>query len=444
MPSVSDLGRVLRLDARRAAPLAAVPALTAVGVAAAWHAMLPGADDWDNAVVGLTGSARWMGPPATALAAWPAIREHRLGYLRDLTARSPAVGPLLDLLLLTHATLLAYGLAAMVVIAQTVLTERPGLAHVLGLLAGAAAVTLHVVVGYLAGRAVPHPLTAAAVSGAAGLWAALRGPGSSWLHLLPPAALDRLEPFTTLRPEIPAGQLLWSIGLAAALVVGHVWALTRRRRLVLPLACALAMTVLGAQRLSAGGSAAMPAHVGHVCRQWPLTICVHPALDAGLPALENALTPLAARLAATPAAFTRVMQRPDGEPAGVRQGVAHIHLRALTPGFERRVVRQILTSLADPRTCADPRYARGRAYQAMVDAWLRGEEPPVTAASSPRPATGGMEPASVAASVRAPKVGGFALASRRFAGWDETRRRAWLADHFDDYRGCTLDERHFR
>ncbi|WP_233359115.1 hypothetical protein [Thermomonospora amylolytica] len=444
MPSVSDLGRVLRLDARRAAPLVAVPALTVVGVAAAWRTMTPGVDGWDNAVVGLTGSARWMGPPAAALAAWPAVREHRLGYLRDLTARSPATGPLLDLLLLTHAALLAYGLAAMVVIAQTVLTDRPGAAHALGLLAGAAAVTLHVVVGYLAGRAVPHTLTAVAAFGLTGLWAALRGTGSSWLNLLPPAALDRLEPFTTLRTEVPAGQLLWSAGLAAALVVGHVWALTRRRRLVLPLACALAVTALGTQRLSAGGSAAVPAHVGHVCRQWPLTICVHPALDSGLPALETALTPLAARLAATPAAFTRVMQRPDGEPGGVRQGVAYVHLRALTPGFERRVVREILGSLADPRLCAAPRYARGRAYRAMVDAWLRGEETPATASSSPRPATGGMEPASVAASVRAPVVGGFALASRRFAGWDETRRRAWLAAHFDDYRGCALDHRHFR
>lgn len=444
MPSVSDLSRVLRLDARRAAPLAAVPALAATGVLAAWHAMLPGAGGWDNAVVGLTGAARWMGPAAAALAAWPAVREHRLGYLRDLTARSPATGPLLDLLLLSHAVLLAYGLAAAAVIARTAPAERPGAAHVLGLLAGAAAVTLHVVVGYLAGRAVPHPLTAAAALGLTGLWAALRGSGSSWLNLLPPAALGRLEPFTTLRPQIPAGQLLWSIGLAAALVVGHVWTLTRLRRLALPLACALAMTVLGTQRLSTAGSAAVPAQVGHVCRQWPLTICVHPALDSGLPALENALTPLAARLAATPAAFTRVMQRPDDEPAGVRQGVAHVHLRALTPGFERRVVRQILDSLADPRACADPRRAGGRAYQALVEAWLRGEEAPVTASSSPRPATGGLEPASVAASVRAPAVGGFALASRRFAGWDETRRRAWLAEHFDAYRGCALDHRHFR
>jgi hypothetical protein len=442
---VSDLGRVLRLDARRAAPLVAVPTLTVVGVAAAWRTLMPGVDGWDNAVVALTASVRWMGPLAAALAAWLAVREQRLCYLRDLTARSPATGPLLDLLLLVHAALLAYGMAAVTVIGETVLIQRPGAAHPLGLLAGAVTLTLHVVVGYLAGRLVPHTLTIAAAGAVTGLWASLRGPGGSWLNLVPPATIGRLEPFTTLRPGLPADQLLWAASLTAALVTGYVWALTRRRPLLVPLVCALALTALGTQRLSAQQGAAVPAQVGHVCRQWPLTICVHPALSAALPVLETALTPLAARLSTTPGAFTRVMQRPDDEPVGIWRGVAFVHLTALTPAFEEQVVRQIQATVADPRSCADPRHAPGRAYRTMVDVWLRGEEaPPAAPSSSPKPDTGNLEQASVAASIRVPAVGGFALASQRFAGWDENRRRAWLAAHYEEYRSCALGPRHFR
>ncbi|SEF90724.1 hypothetical protein SAMN04489712_102459 [Thermomonospora echinospora] len=436
---------MLRLDARRAAPLVAVPALAVAGVAAAWRTMMPGVDGWDNAVVALMASVRWMGPLAAALAAWLAVREHRLGYLRGLTARSPATGPLLDLLLLTHAALLAYGMAAMVVIGETVLTQRPGTAHPLGLLAGAVTLTLHVVVGYLAGRLAPHTLTVAAAGVVTGLWAALRGPGGSWLNLVPPATVDRLEPFTTLRPGLPADQLLWAASLTTALVTGYVLVLTRHRPLLVPLVCALALTSLGTHRLSAQQGAAVPAQVGHVCRQWPLMICVHPALDAALPVLETALTPLAARLSTTPAAFTRVMQRPDSEPAGIRGGVAFVHLTSLTPGFEGQVVRQIQATVADPRSCARPRHPSGRAYRTMVDVWLRGEEaPPAAPSSSPKPATGNLERASVAASIRAPAVRGFALASQRFAGWDENRRRAWLAAHYEEYRSCSLAPRHFR
>jgi len=441
---VSELGQVLRLDARRIAPLVAVPSLALVGVVAAWRAMTPGVAGWDNALVALTASVRWTGPLAAMLAAWLAVREHRLGYLRDLSARSPATGPLLDMLLLTHTVLLSYGVTAVAVIGETALTQRPGPAHPLGLLAGALALVLHAVVGYLAGRLLPYLPTVAATGVVSGLWAGLRGPGS-WAALLPPAAIGRLEPFTTLHAAVPAAQLLWTAGLVAALVTGYVWTLTRRRALVVALVCALAATALGTHRLVSRQEAVVPARVGHVCRQWPLTICVHPALAGALPALETALTPLAARLGATPGAFTRVVQRPDGEPTGIHGGVAFVHIPSLNPGFERQVVRQIQTALTDRRSCADPRNARGLAYRALVDVWLRGEEaPPAAPSSSPKPATGNLERASVAASVSAPAVERLTLAAQRFAGWDEARRRAWLAENYSAYRSCTLTLRHFR
>ena len=48
-----DLGRVLRLDARRTALLFAVPVLAVAGVAAAWWNLIPGVAYWDNAVIAI-------------------------------------------------------------------------------------------------------------------------------------------------------------------------------------------------------------------------------------------------------------------------------------------------------------------------------------------------------------------------------------------------------
>ncbi len=149
---MSDLGRVLRIDARRTAPFLAVPALALLGAVAAWRALLPGVAYWDDAVAALFASVRVLGPASAALAAWVALREHRLGYLRGLSARSPALGPLLDLLLLGVVALTAYAAVAAVVVVKTLLHVEAGHPQVLGLLAGALSLLLYTVVGYLAGR----------------------------------------------------------------------------------------------------------------------------------------------------------------------------------------------------------------------------------------------------------------------------------------------------
>src|ERR687895_274254 len=81
---VVELGRMLRIDARRTAVFVSIPALVLVGIAAAWPTLLPGVAYWDNAVAALGGSVRLLGPAAAALGAWVAIREHRLDHLRGL------------------------------------------------------------------------------------------------------------------------------------------------------------------------------------------------------------------------------------------------------------------------------------------------------------------------------------------------------------------------
>ncbi|MGI5419955.1 hypothetical protein [Actinomadura luteofluorescens] len=410
---MSDLGRVLRLDARRTALLVAVPVLTALATAAACLSLSPAVAYWDNSVVALVNAVRFLGPAAAGLAAWTAVRERPLDYLRDLTARSPATGVLFDLLLLSSATLVAYVVATAVVVAVTLVHAHAGQPHPLGVVSGAGALVLHVVVGYLTGRVAPHRATAALVLAATSLWAALRVPGMSWWSLVPPAALSRVELFTTLRPEVFAVQVLWAAGLTTALILGYVMWATRRFLLVLPLTMALAATVSATLGLHRSGGTVAPAQAKPVCRTWPIEVCVHPALRDALPQLMAAATPLAARLNGTPGAFRVVEQHPAWMPATVADGVASVHLdEDLSPGYASRAVRQISEALKDAQACAS-----GDGYRALVDAWLLGDEPPAAAGTR---------------------------AGHRFASWTEQRRRDWLRLHFAEYRACALGPQDFR
>jgi hypothetical protein len=310
-----------------------------------------------------------------------------------------------------------------IVLTHTALGEDAGRLHPLGLLAGGTTLALHIVVGFLIGRLIevdrtpggwvgdgPVALVVVLVAGATWLWTALRA-DDTWWRLLPPATIDRVELYAGVRPGLFADQMLWSLGLATAMVLGYVWWLDRRVALILPIILALVITMVATRRIqSYGGTAAAPTPAGHVCRYWPLIVCVHPAVRAALPDLEAAVTPLAARLNGTPATFTRVEQRPADQPAGLRDGVAGIHLRDLAPGYQVRAVRELRTTLTDARACADPWRARGATYTALVNAWLLDEQPPRLTDR----------------------------AARRFARWSEETRRLWLRAHFTAYRECAL------
>jgi hypothetical protein len=239
---------------------------------------------------------------------------------------------------------------------------------------------------------------------------------------LPPADLGHVELFTYPRTGVLAHQVLWSLGLSTALVLGYVLVANRRELsalpLAVPLATALLVTAISTKRLhDYDGVAVLPSPTGLACREWPLTVCVHPALRTALPSLVAEVTPLAARLTGTPGAFIRVEQRPEHEPVSIEGGVARIHLSDLADGYEQRVEDEIRAGLVDGRACADSRRARGAAYTVMVSAWLLDHEPQ----NAPRTA-----------------------AARRFASWDEQQRRAWLRLHFADYRRCALAESDFR
>ncbi|MEV5572637.1 hypothetical protein AB0L06_21540 [Spirillospora sp. NPDC052269] len=414
-----DLSRVLRADARRARPLAGAAVLAASGIAAAWPSLVPGVAYWDNSIVALVNAVRVMGPVAAGFAALAGARERRLDYLRVVTSRSPITGVLLDLALLIMVALASYAVVVGVIVVRTLMRDEAGDPDLLGLTAASAALSLHVTAGYLAGRLVPRPTTALLVPAAAALWAAARLPGTSWWSLLPPAALHRVELFTCLNPVVLADQTVWAAGLTGALALAYCWWVTRRSALLLGVASALVLTGAVTVRLhGTHGTAVEASPAADVCREWPLRVCVHPALAPALPVLEETLTPLAARLADTYSAFTRVEQRPGPGPgpALVRGGLVRLYLPGeLGPGFTDRVLRDIRDGLLRPDACTG-RARPPREYEALVDAWLLGGGAP--ALSDRR-------------------------AARHFGLWDEEDRRAWLRDHFTAYRRCSLDSSDF-
>lgn len=407
---MSDLGRVLRIDARRTALFLAVPALAFLGAVAAWRALLPGVAYWDDAVAALFSSVCLLGPASAAFASWVALREHRLDYLRGLAARSPALGPFLDLLLLGAVTLCAYAMVAVVVAAKTMIHIEAGQPRPVGVLAGAVTLLDYTVAGYLAGRLVPRLPTVPAAAVLTYLWGAVRqGP---WAELLPPPGVGHIGLFAALRGEVLAGQALWSFGLGALLVTGYLWAITRHAWLAVP-ALAAAATVAGTTVWLHGQQRSplvVPRAFAYACREWPLTVCVHPALRAALPSLEAALTPLATRLSGTPGRFVRVEHRPDNDFPRPGHGVVYVHLSDLSPGYQHRAEQEIEISLLDARTCGDPRHAAGARYSALVSAWLLDEAPPTIDDA----------------------------AARAFARWGEQRRRHWLRLHYARYHSCTL------
>lgn len=394
------MARVVRVDARRGSLLTAMPLLALLGAVAGWRELPEGFRDWDTVVRAAESSVRWSGPTAAGLAAWTGMSGRRLDYLRALTARSPAAAPLHDLSLLSAVALAGY-LAGVLVVAAPVLADGGFReAHLLGLLAGAGTLALYVAAGYLAGLSWAHPLAVVLTVAAASAWVVLR-PEGSWTVLLPPVRSGPADLFDTPSAGVLAARLCWAGGLAAALVLGHLAWVTRRRLLLGGVVLSLTVTILCTVRIhAANGEAGAPSEVERVCRHWPVSVCVHPSLAEALPALSAAVAPLAARMSNTPGVLVRFEQRSSREPVSYENGTVGFHLPDLSPGYARRAVRQIESALAD---CTAP----PTGLQAQVSAWLR-DEPVPTDPDTP------------------------------FTRWSEKQRRAWFALHYHDFRACAL------
>ena len=378
--------------------LVGLPLLTVCGLIAAWRDLIPGISYWDNAVGALVASVRFTGPLAAALAA--------------LVAAYTPAGRLRAGLLRAGGTATAsYVALTLGVGVKTLWHNTAGHFVLSGVAAGLAALLLHVGIGYVAGSLVRSPLTAPAVAGAAYLatgWVLARD--GAWWRLLAPTAAPPATVYAHWRPAVFHGQLAWCAGLGLLSVLVYALAVRRERWLVLPLMAALALAASGGVLLHRyhGRALAVSAATDLVCRDWPLTICVHPALRGALPDLETAAMPVAERLADTPGAFSRLVQLPNG--AGTVEagpGVRRLTLPALGRGFAATAMTSVVDQIPD-RTACTARGAETRAT-ALVLHWL---------------ATG--------------KINRSTTEATRFARMSEPARRAWLTAHYEQLRTCHL------
>ncbi|KAA9374061.1 hypothetical protein F5972_33055 [Microbispora cellulosiformans] len=388
--------------------LVAGTVLLVLGLVAAWSVLIPGFMDWDEIVAAVIGSLRLTGPVGAAFAAWVALRRRRAEHGRVLTPWRAARAPLSIIAVVTGsfgATVLLLGLRA-------ALTGQGGALLPGGLAMSVAGLGLYVMVGWILGWLLPVtvvPLLAGA--GTYGVFTLL-ATGPNWAGRLIPAARQPYE-LLTVGATSYADQALWLVGLSAALFLGWVALVTGRTLALAAAAIAVLAAGTGAARLVSEPRTTL-ASERYACQEWPITVCVRPALRAGLTDLAGMFTMLAARLAGTPAAFKRVEQRAPGEGGPVAPGVVVVHLGDLGAGYAQRAATEFLDGLARP--CSG---VAAEGYRAIVVAWLRND-----------PLPPGAIPEQHAAALW-------------FSELTDAQRHDWLRLFYSDFVSCGLQARHF-
>ena len=154
--------------------------------------------------------------------------------------------------------------------------------------------------------------------------------------------------------------------------------------------------------------------VVYSCQEWPIMVCVHPGMHAGLPELGSAFIKIASRLAGTPGEFSRLEQHPRRDQAPLAPGTVPIHVDDLAAGFAERAADEFVEGLG---TKCEGTSASG--YRDIVIAWLRG-----------KPLPGGPLPE-------------HQYAAAWFSGLTEDQRRDWLRLYYADFTECRLQSTHF-
>lgn len=387
-----------------------VAVLLALGLMAAWSVLIPGVDAWENIIVAMIGSLRLTGPVAAAFAAWVALRKRRA-----LRGRSLSTWRALKLPLAIMVVVLGSFAATVLVLAiKTVLTEQSGRLSLAGLGMGMTGLALYSVIGWVAGWLLPSPLTPPMAGLACyGLFTWLAD-GQTWADRLAPGTGEPYDLFQGLSGAAFLDQTLWLFGVTAALLLGWTAVVTRN---ALVLAFAL-LSVLaagaGVARLLTEPQPAAAQAIAYSCQEWPITVCVHPGMRAGLTELGATFTKIASRLSGTPAAFTRVEQRPVDDQLQPANGLAPIHVPDLSSGFADQAAYEYIESLASECTSSP-----SAGYREIVMAWLRGE-----------PLPGG-------------PLSEHQYAAAWFSGLSEPQRREWLRMFYTPFQTCTLSASHF-
>jgi hypothetical protein len=405
----------------------AVP-LAVLGVVAAENALPSGTAIWSLSVSALSNSVQLTGPVAAAVAAFAGARSRRRGTetMELLAARTPSAAGVSELAALALWVLVAFLGTVAVVFTQTALSATwsgPDLPRTaitgLGLL-------LQVAFGYVAGRLIPRrltPLIVAVFFYVLVVYGSTSRSGYRWSLLLP-VNLNLYDFFTRVNQTVTAGQLLWYSGVAAVAVAG--WGLRREatRALLGTLAVGmLAATCGAAVILDQNGRALQPGFVvDWQCAGHAPQICIHPAVSAARPALTAQIEPIAARLAGTPFALSRLEQRPRGPGSIPSPGAVAFGLDDTRPESVRLAEQDVAVNAFGFRdTCFTGTGPKDGYFLAqLLASWALGD------ISSFIPGT----PAETAAQAW--------LASRT-----DSQRRAWLTSKQATIRNCDLTASNF-
>ncbi|MFG2073636.1 hypothetical protein [Nonomuraea maritima] len=387
-----------------------VAVLLAVGLVAAWNVLIPGVDAWENIVAAVIGSLRLTGPVAAAFAAWVALRKRRALRGRSLTTWRALKAPLA----IVMVVLGSFAATVLVLAVKTVLTDQAGRLSVSALGMGMAGLALYSVIGWVAGWVAPRPYTPPIAGLGCYVVFSWLADDRGWADKLAPGTGEPYDLFQGLAGTPFFDQTIWLLGISAALLLGWAALVTRQ---ALVLACALLGVLcagMGVTRVLAAPRPAAATDISHSCHEWPITVCVHPGMRAGLTELGAAFTQIASRLAGTPAEFTLVEQRPLDEQLRPRYGLAPVHIPDLSAGFADEAAYEYIESLAPP---CHGTVAEG--YRQIVVAWLRGE--PLPGAPLPE----------------------HQYATAWFSSLSEHQRREWLRMFYSDFQGCRLSSSHF-
>ncbi|MFI6508254.1 hypothetical protein ACIBCT_11665 [Streptosporangium sp. NPDC050855] len=394
----------------RQSGLMAVAILLVLGVAAAWSVLVPGVSAWENIIVAVIGSLRLTGPVAAAFAAWVAVRRRRGAGGRAMTPWQAVRAPLAILVVAGGA----FTATVMVLAVRTMMTEQAGRLLPSGLVMGAAGLALYVVIGWVTGWLMPWTITPVLSGlGCYSLFTWL-SQGPAWGDRLAPATREPYDPFRGLNAAAFTDQTLWLVGISAALLLGWAAVVTRQALVLAAALIAVLAAGTGMARLFTEQQPVSAQRVVYSCQEWPIMVCVHPGMRAGLPELSAEFVKIAARLAGTPGEFSRVEQHSRDDEAPLSAGVIAIHVDDLAAGFAEKAADEFVDGLAS-RCDATP--AAG--YRDIVTAWLRGE-----------PLPGG-------------PLAEHRYAAAWFSGLTDVQRRDWLRLYYTDFTGCRLQSTHF-
>ena len=282
-------------------------------------------------------------------------------------------------------------------------------------------------IGYALGVAVPHLLTVPAVV-LVGWFASSLLHGWRSLRMFWPRFVVEATVFDTWNTGTWLGSTLWFLGLAVLAALMATW--TRSSRVhVRAAVVTVVVAVLGATVMSRTGFAINDREtdlakdgqnvVGEVCEGETSELCLPAAFEGVRASLTEALSTLSTRTRGE-VDLTRVELRPRGLGSKPVEGTTAIHLDdPLATAVSGAISELLIEGILDDQ-CWAPDLEDTSEYSLAITDWLSSVDVP-----------------------SAELYAGGPTGIGEFFAWSESQRTAWLSNHWEEYRTCSLSDEDF-